>query len=81
MKKSETAIRVHVTNQDGELLNSIEFDLVKIEKVIEKASSKRGAIDVLIARDLAFIGDDAGEMVGDEVRAALKRRALAKGKR
>ena len=75
--KLDSKIRVHVTNQDGELLNSAEYDLVALEKELRKALAKKGASEVLIARDLLGLGDDAGEMVGDEIRAALRRRTAA----
>lgn len=74
---SDTTIRVHITNQHGELLNSCEYDLVKLERAIAK-SRRQGASQTLMARDMACIGDAVAEMVTDEVLAALARRRKAK---
>jgi hypothetical protein len=68
---SPKKILVTVTDETGAVLNSQEYDLVKIERTLKRASGTRR---VFAAQGLAFAGDAAGDMVGDEIRAALKRR-------
>lgn len=67
--KSPKKICVSVTDENGVLLNSCEYNLTKIERFINKRSGHP-----LLSRDIALIGDDAGDIVHQEIIAALRRR-------
>lgn len=67
-----TKIKVTITDQEGAVLNSCEYDLQKVEEHLNKLASE--GRQALAASDLEGAGVWAGKMVGYEVRAALLRR-------
>lgn len=75
-KKGQEFIGCLVVADDGEILDGVQWDLQLLEKIIEKAR-KRGDSEVLMARDLLSIGNDARDLVGKRIREALIRRDKA----
>jgi DhnA family fructose-bisphosphate aldolase class Ia len=70
-------IKVIIADDDGTELGGFEYDLAKIERIVKQAQ-KKGTSRVQIAHGLAFIGDEVGDRVGEEVRKALVQREEAR---
>lgn len=69
-KKNENIIAVLVVDQDNKVIEATQYDVAKIAKAIAKAQ-KKGTSEVMIARELANLGDESGEAVRKAIIAAL----------
>lgn len=77
---SKALVRVLITDECGALLNSLEYDIEAIERALRdtgalSVATKNATVSqTFAARELAFIGDKAGDVVGEEIRALLRKR-------
>lgn len=69
---SDELVTVLVINRDGRLLQSAEWNVRRIARGVERARM-HGASDVLLARDLSQMGQEAKDAVYEEIMNALKR--------
>lgn len=74
----DDVVAVLVVDGRNKILHAVEWDIETIEKAIEKVQKKGGVSEVMLARDVANLGEDASTLVNQEILAALKRRATAK---
>lgn len=68
---SESTIRVTVSDESGTVLDSREVQLAPLVDAVRRVGLKRGQIQA--AKALVEVGDELGEMVASELRAAICR--------
>jgi hypothetical protein len=77
--KDDDCVAILVIGRDDRVLRSLEWDLAKIERELQRAHDK-GASDVTLARMVCSVGEDAGYLTNLEIREGLRRRDKARKK-
>jgi hypothetical protein len=72
LQLGEHRIVAFVTDQDGRLLHSLEWEVEGTAKDIERLRAVGGS-PIRIAARIALLGEEAAKVINDEIRAALRR--------